>query len=288
MLRHTFTAFVFSAGMLLGTAAYAADPAIQQVYAAAKSGHLDQAQQMMQQVLRDHPDSGKAHFVEAELLAKQGDLSGARKELGAAERLEPGLPFAKPAAVEELKSLLAKEVPADTASGAASYASAPARASFPVGLLAVLLFGGCIVAYFMRRRSQALIMQSSASGSAFGYGSGYQSGSTYYGNAPAPSAPSSSSAPSSGGLGSGIVGGLATGAAMGAGIAAGEGLMHRVLDSGHHTTTQPLSTPTPAPSGNWADMQPGASSYDMGGSEFGLNDDTSWDDGSSNTSTDDW
>jgi hypothetical protein len=280
MLRYAFTACALSADILLGGAsAYAADPGIQQVYSAAKSGHLDQAQQMMRQVLHDHPDSGKAHFVEAELLAKQGDLAGARNELNTAERLEPGLPLAKPAAVQELKSLLAKSAPANSVSNAVSYASVPSHAGVPFSLIAVLLIGGAAVAYFMRRRSQAVIMQGTQSGTAFGYGGGYQTGSPYYGNGPAPAAPS-------GGLGSGIVGGLATGAAMGAGIVAGEALMHRIMDGGNHATTQLLAAP--APSGNWDDMQPGGQSYDMGGNDFGLNDDTSWDDAASNGGSDDW
>jgi len=270
MFRHAFTAVALSAGMLLGSAsAYAADPGIQQVYAAATAGHLEQAQQMMRQVLRDHPDSGKAHFVEAELLAKQGDLSGARNELNAAERIDPGLPFAKPGSVQELKSLLANDAPRNTAFNSVSYANATSHSGFPFGLIAVLLLGGAIVAYMMRRRSQAVVMQAAPNGNVFGYG-GSQPGSNYYGNGPAPMPPG---------------GGLATGAAMGVGIVAGEALAHRVFDGGSHTT-QPFSAPIP--SGNWDDMQPGASNYDMGGNDFGLNDDTSWDDGSAGGGGDDW
>lgn len=75
-----------------------------QVYLAAEAGKFNEAQSMMDKVLRDHPNSAKAHFVEAELLAKQGLLSNAGIELSTAERLQPGLPFAKPEAVAHLKS----------------------------------------------------------------------------------------------------------------------------------------------------------------------------------------
>lgn len=276
MLRHVFIAFSLSAALLGSASAFAADPGIQQVYAAASSGHLDQALQMMRQVLRDHPDSGKAHFVEAELLARQGDRFGARNELNTAERLEPGLPFAKPSSVQELKSLLTNDAPRSSAN-TVSYAHTPGHSGFPFGLIAVLLIGGGIAAYFVRRRSQTAIMQHAPGGTSFGYG-GTQAGMTpYYGNGPAPMTPG-------GGIGSGIVGGLATGAAMGAGIVAGEALMHRMLDGGNHAA-QPFSAPIP--SGNWDDVQPGAQNYDMGGNDFGLNDDTSWDDGSSGGG-DDW
>ena len=62
-----------------------------QIYEAAAGGHLDQAQQMITQVLADHPTSAKAHYVQAELYAKEGKNALARAELGAAERLNPGL-----------------------------------------------------------------------------------------------------------------------------------------------------------------------------------------------------
>ena len=41
---------------------------------------------MMDQVLRDPPNSAMAHFVMAELLAKEGRVSNARFELATAER----------------------------------------------------------------------------------------------------------------------------------------------------------------------------------------------------------
>ena len=66
------------------------------------TGHLDQAQQMMTQVLADHPTSAKAHYVQAELYAKEGKISPARSELGTAERLNPGLTSFSPRSVQEL------------------------------------------------------------------------------------------------------------------------------------------------------------------------------------------
>ena len=83
-----------------------ADPTMNQIYEAAAAGHLDQAQQMITQVLADHPNSAKAHYVQAELYAKQGKTSMARVELGIAERLNPGLTSFSPRSVQELKSQL--------------------------------------------------------------------------------------------------------------------------------------------------------------------------------------
>jgi hypothetical protein len=41
----------------------------------------------------------KAHFVQAELYSRQGKLDFARQALASAEQSAPGLPFAKPEAV---------------------------------------------------------------------------------------------------------------------------------------------------------------------------------------------
>ena len=66
-----------------------------QVHEAAAAGKFIEAQAMMDKVLAAHPNSAKAHFIDAELLAKQGKFERARTELATAERLAPGLPFAK-------------------------------------------------------------------------------------------------------------------------------------------------------------------------------------------------
>jgi Tfp pilus assembly protein PilF len=88
-----------------------ADPTVDQIYRAFRAGHLAQAQMMLDQVLRDHPDSAKAHFVQAEIDAEEGHQDLARSELARAEQLKPGLPGVKPRAVHQLKTKLG--LPAD-------------------------------------------------------------------------------------------------------------------------------------------------------------------------------
>src|SRR5690242_15090841 len=88
--------------------ALAALPTPHEVYQAADSGHLAQAQQMIEQVLQEKPRSGEAHYVAAQIYAREGNLSLARQELTRAESLEPGLPFAKPASVAALRNELAQ------------------------------------------------------------------------------------------------------------------------------------------------------------------------------------
>ena len=48
------------------------EPSMAEVYAAAQAGQLDKAQTMIQQVLVSHPNSAKAHYVRAELWAREG------------------------------------------------------------------------------------------------------------------------------------------------------------------------------------------------------------------------
>lgn len=239
-----------------------ADPTMNQIYEAAAAGHLDQAQQMITQVLADHPNSAKAHYVQAELYAKEGKTSMARVELGVAERLNPGLTSFSPRSVQELKSQLGLG-----ARGLAPQAvSAPERArSFPWG---ALLVGVAVVALLMmifRRRN----------GSA-SYPPGTGPG---MGGAPGGYGPGYGPAPMGGGIGSGIAGGLASGLAVGAGVVAGEELAHHFLDGGRRDGGV-------IPAADAA--EPPMSNNDMGGADFGANDSGSWDDGGSGGGGDDW
>ena len=272
----------------LGLAAplsYAADPTLHQVYQAAEAGNYRGAQSMMDQVLRDHPNSAKAHFVEAELLAKQGKLASAKAELNKAEQLDSTMAFAKPSALSELNERLA--APAAAARPRA-YQAAPAQmlapaqaveAQFPWGLVLVGLGLLAAVIFFMRRRQQQSVTYSGmpvpAGGMAPRNGWG-QSPQPYGQGGVGPMAPTG------GGIGSGILGGLATGAAVGVGMIAAESLMHRVMDGGQHASGNFVPTEIPQ-----AESQ---SQYDMGGNDFGVSDSTSWDDGGSGGSSggDDW
>jgi Tfp pilus assembly protein PilF len=111
------TAIVAAESLTLGFFSFSpvqaadADPTVAQIYNAFRGGHLAEAQEMLDQVLRDHPDSAKAHFVQAEIDAAEGHRDLARSELARAEYLKPGLPDVKPGAVKKLKEKLG--LPAD-------------------------------------------------------------------------------------------------------------------------------------------------------------------------------
>ncbi|HMK86335.1 MAG TPA: tetratricopeptide repeat protein [Steroidobacteraceae bacterium] len=244
----------------LGTAAMAdADPTVHQIYEAAASGHLDQAQQMMDQVLRDHPNSAKAHYVQSELYAREGKLGLARAELDRAEQLEPGLPKENPRSVQELKAQLGLIRRADRPVGFTSEAT-----HFPWGTVLILaLVVGVFWMLFRRRTTYVQYPPGGVPPATPGaYGPGGYAGPGGYG----PGGPVGG-----GGLGSTVAGGLAGGLAAGAGIVAGEELAHHLLDG-----RQSAAPPAPAAD----DSEWNSPNSDMGGADFGVNDPGSWDDGS--------
>ena len=290
----------------------ATEPTLKQVYDEAQAGRLEQAQVMMQQVLVAHPGSAKAHFVQAELFARQGKLSPAREAFAAAEKLAPGLPFAKAEAVTALRTQLAAKSPppasnANANPGANRAYSAPASvapaSSFPWGL-ALALGGGAIALFiYMQRKKEVSVMAPQpayaqpmpASGGlngqqGFGTGNnmpngmngmnGMNAANNGFGQ-PGYGQPGYGQ-PQGNGMGGRIMGGLATGLAVGAGVMAaqaiGKSLMGNDTPQGHQPDAQ----------ANGHSPESFAANNDMGGQNFGLNDTSSWDDaGSSMASSDD-
>lgn len=263
MVQSLFAAlFVAVSIAAAGPAAAAAEPTLHEVYQAAERGDLKQAEAMMDQVLRDHPNSAKAHFVEAELLAKEGRADMAKAELATAERLSPGLAFTKPESVQALKARLSPATaptPVPTPVPMSPAAPDSTWVYWLVGLLVLAAF-----AFFVRS-----LMRPRVAAAGYGYAGGAYgpaaAGQTFGANpmGPVPGA--------GGGLGSSMLGGLATGVAVGAGVAAGEALMHRVLDGGHSAdAVQPVQS---------LDAPASFANDDMGGADFGVSDGGSWDDG---------
>jgi uncharacterized protein len=83
-----------------------AEPTMDDIYRTARAGDLTDADSMIRGVLQNHPNSAKAHYVYAQILAQEGYKNQARDELSTAERIMPGLSFAKPQAVQELEHKL--------------------------------------------------------------------------------------------------------------------------------------------------------------------------------------
>lgn len=303
-MRHTswISRFILAAtlaGACAMPAMAAEDATMHEVYTAAQAGRYAEAQGMMDKVLRDHPNSAKAHFVEAELMARQGQIADAKAELATAERLAPGLPFAKPSAVSQLQQRLnsgGNSRAVNRSENPVRYAPAPAPAaaasSFPTGLI----LGGVLLAAFiffavryMNRRAGTAMMPGTP------YRGAMPSAAGPYGNSMAQApmqgpgqAPGYGNMAGGGAAGSGLMGSLATGAALGAGLVAGQALMHHFTDSNGNRVSnndQPYNDPVP--------QNTGSSNNDMGGNDFGVSDSGSWDDnsgggGGGGDSSDDW
>lgn len=313
------TRLMLAGALALSAPVFAAAPTVHEVYVAAEAGKFAEAQAMMDQVLKEHPNSSQAHFVEAELLAKQGKFAAAQRSLATAERLAPGLPKVNATSVANLKMLIAQgesgaagnaapsynqQAPANRAGresgGYANRAEAPqASAGIPWG--SVLLMGGVLVAFifvatrFMRNRQQ---QQGGGMGGNGGFNPGYNPG-----NPPPPGYPPGGGYPQQGypqqgypqqgypqqgpGMGSRIMGGLATGAAVGAGFMAAEAIARNM--SGNHGATDSAAT-----DGGRSDIiyeDPTRSNIvqndDMGGNDFGVS--GGWDDaGGGSAGGDDW
>jgi hypothetical protein len=266
--------------LFFGHAMAQSEPSLNQVYEAAQSGQVEQAQQMMKQVLSAHPNSAKAHFVQAELFARQGQISQSREALGTAERLAPGLPFAKPEAVQKLRSQLSAPV----ASPSQSYRAVPAAAApapFPWGI--VLLVAGVAVALwvFLRRKIPNPVVYPQAYPAPNALSGPQTMGMNGAAMAPQGMGPGPGYAPQApGGMGGNLMGGLATGLAVGAGVMAAQAIGKSLMGGDHQSSSNAAAS-----SNNG--FEPIADNPGMGGQNFGVNDASSWDDGGSSMASSD-
>ncbi len=246
---------VFASAVLLTSNLALAEATLPEVYQAIEAGQLAKADAMMQEVLKNHPNSGKAHYIASELYLKEGKLDAARDAFVKAEIIAPDLPFAEPESVQKLQAQLrAGTVPATTNAGASSIFTSPV---FWI-LIAILIAG---VMFFMKKRQQPVQVYNAPTAN-----------SPYPGAPSAPGAypPGYPGAPASG-MGGGLMGSLATGAALGAGMVAGEALASHLMGGGQHANPG-INNDFNQVSGQAPDA-----------ANFGVNDASSWDDGGSSS-----
>jgi hypothetical protein len=247
---------VFASALLLTSNLAVAEPTLPEVYQAIEAGQLAKADAMMQEVLRNHPNSGKAHYIASELYLKEGKLDAARNAFVQAEHLAPGLPFAQPESVQRLQAQLRTgAVPAQVNTGASSIFTSPI---FWI-LIAILIAG---VVFFLRSRQQPVQVYNAPTA-----------------NGPYPGAPGTPGAyppaypgAPAAGMGSGLLGSLATGAALGAGMVAGEALASHLMGGGQHANPGSVNNDFNQVAGPAPDAP-----------NFGVNDASSWDDGGSSS-----
>jgi len=234
-----------------GAACAAGDATPGEIYEAAQSGRLADAQQMINQVLQDHPRNAKAHFIAAELDARLGDMTAARAQLAIARQLDPTETFTDAPALSALERQLTGMRP--VAPGVQPFAPVVRRSSVPWGLILLLALGAFVIGSIFRSRARQAYSPIGGPGllppgnpgmqTGYGYGPGY---------------------PPQGGPG--LMGNLASGLAIGAGVVAGEELVRHVI-GGSSANAAPL----PGADGNDPPQN-----QDMGGADFGTSDSSSW------------
>jgi tetratricopeptide (TPR) repeat protein len=246
-----FMVGVFASAVLLTSNLALAEATLPEVSQAIQSGQLAKADAMMKEVLQNHPNSAKAHYIAAELYIREGKLDAARNAFAKAENLAPGLPFAQAESVQKLHAQLAN-------SSGNSVVGASSIFSNPIfwGLIAILVVG--IIIVMRRRKAEAVQVYNAPS-------AGYPG--TPGGPAGYPGSPGYPGAPAAGGMGSGLMGSLATGAALGAGMYAGQALASNLM--GGHDNSHPNANPNMNQVGGPAPTDP----------NFGVQDTASWDDG---------
>lgn len=231
-----FPRFLLACLALLSTlwmGAAQALPTVDQVQAAAKSGDYAGAEKMMREVVAAKPDSARAHYVLAELLAHQRQFDEAAEHARRARALDPAIKFTDPAKFSAFEQALQRQqaaaakatAPAALEPTPAAPRTAPVEQRYepapssgggvPVWLLGVgAIAFVAIAAAWMRRRTSAQVQQPAMAG---GYGpAGYGPGS--YGMPQQPT----SGGPGMLGVGLGVAGGVAAGM-----------LAERLLHGGH-------------------------------------------------------
>ncbi|HEX7639666.1 MAG TPA: tetratricopeptide repeat protein, partial [Burkholderiaceae bacterium] len=93
----------------LWSAAAFALPSLQDVESAVKAGNYAQADTMMQEVVAAKPQSAKAHYVYAEILAHEARFTDAAAQARQARALDPKIGFTDPAKFRSFQQELDRE-----------------------------------------------------------------------------------------------------------------------------------------------------------------------------------
>lgn len=206
-------------GLWLGAAH--ALPSVEEVQAATRRGDLATAEQMMREVVAARPDSARAHYVLAEILAQRRQWPAAIEHAARARALDPAIRFTTPARFESFERALHREQAAAGQAAAPPPGRPPQREApaagatgdgMPVWLLvvgAVILMA--VVVGWRRRRAAPRLQPAVAGGYAHGGPPGF------------------GGVPPAGAGGSGLMG---MGMAAAGGVAAGM-LAERLLHGGH-------------------------------------------------------
>ena len=152
--------WMLSVALATVTALAWALPSLQDVEAQVAQGHYTQAETMMKEVVAAKPNSARAHYVYAEILAHDGNLSRAAEEARLARQIDPDIRFTTPEKFSAFETSLQRaQSPSPRSSVApsahvapATMAQAPAPAPMSAGLPSwIWLAGLAVVGFFLWR-----------------------------------------------------------------------------------------------------------------------------------------
>jgi len=102
---------------------------LEQVQEEVRLGHLTNAESMMREVVAARPGSARAHYVYAEILARNGNFGEAAAQARLARSADPQISFTDPEKFKAFEQLLQRERGAS--SGQGQQAQAPSRGAPP-------------------------------------------------------------------------------------------------------------------------------------------------------------
>lgn len=280
-MKKSFAALVFAVSF---TCAWAL-PSAQDVETAVQQGHYTQAETMMGEVVAAKPDSAKAHYVYAEMLAHNGNFTKATAEAARARQLDPTVKFTTPEKFQAFEQLLQREQapqtrarPAPSAFQPAQVQAAPSNSGIPSW---VWMAGLAVVAFFLWRgfsRSRAVAPGAVGGSSAMTAGTG-AAGPYNAGPAAGTASPGIAQTAGSGMLGTGmaVAGGVAGGMLLGEMLhhrqGAGSSPLDRVMPTGLDAPETNVAANElenrPVDFGNGGDWDAGGSADVGGGSDGG-------------------
>ncbi|MBW8844924.1 MAG: tetratricopeptide repeat protein [Burkholderiales bacterium] len=192
-----------------------AEPTVKDVQAATQRGDYAEAEKLVREVIAAKPDSARAQYVLAEILAHERQFNEAAEHVRRARAIDPAIKFADPVKFSAFEQLLQREqaaaakstaVPA-VVSAAPPQRAAPAESSSGGGVPVWLLIAGVVIFIWLAMRwmrSRTAVQTQPAMAGGYGPG-GYGPGG--YG---VPQQPSSGG-PGLMGVGLGVAGGVAAG-----------------------------------------------------------------------------
>jgi len=251
--------FILLANLLM------AIPTNEEVNSAIKEGNYSKAETMIREVISAKPQSAKAHYYLAQVLAHESKFAEAKNELNEAKKIDSSLKFGDPTKVVDFENKLLSALHKSTAtSSSKQIVQSPTQSpNIPWGLI-ILGIGVLIIILIVVFKNQSKQAPNQA------YSNPNQ-------NVPnvSPSPQPFAQPQQSSGIGSTIMGGLAAGAAAAVGMSVVDSLLH-------HNEAHADSNMMPPIQNNTSNENPftnNSNDFDMNNNDWG---------GDSSSSDDDW